>query len=109
MAGHTALRGLAQTGFLESPRKGRTMKASETASSGQGHSAPLPTPAEAGPSAAGHVEPRRETQPLAKRVLVVGLDGATFDILNPLMDQGRMPNLKRLIETGTSGILDSTK
>lgn len=55
----------------------------------------------------GH--PRRETEPLAQRVLIVGLDGATFDILSPLMDAGRMPNLKRLMETGTSGILDSTK
>jgi predicted AlkP superfamily phosphohydrolase/phosphomutase len=42
-------------------------------------------------------------------VLIVGLDGATFDVLNPLMAAGRMPSLKRLVETGTSGILDSTK
>ncbi len=54
-------------------------------------------------------QPTRETTPLVKRVLIVGLDGATFDILNPLMDGGHMPNLKRLIATGTSGILDSTK
>lgn len=61
-----------------------------------------PAPAEAG-------QARRETQPLAQRVLIVGLDGATFDILNPLMAAGRMPNLKHLVDTGTSGILDSTK
>lgn len=61
------------------------------------------------PSGTGSSQPRRETAALAKRVLIVGLDGATFDILGPLMDQGRMPNLKRLIQTGTSGILDSTK
>jgi len=42
-------------------------------------------------------------------VLIIGLDGATFDVLNPMMDAGRMPFLKHLVETGTSGILDSTK
>jgi len=75
-------------------------------------SAPLPPPTDlTKPSStpATASQPRRETQPLAKRVLIVGLDGATFDILRPLMEAGRMPVLKRLIETGTSGVLDSTK
>lgn len=61
------------------------------------------------PHAVGAVDPRRETTPLARRVLVLGLDGATFDILDPLMEAGRMPQLKKLIETGTRGILESTK
>jgi predicted AlkP superfamily phosphohydrolase/phosphomutase len=43
------------------------------------------------------------------RVLLVGLDGATFDVLEPLMEQGRMPALKALVEEGTSGVLESTK
>nr|HPZ99508.1 alkaline phosphatase family protein [Phycisphaerae bacterium] len=91
------------------------MKTSESSSNGQasssGQASPtsFPRPAQTGPAPAGTTGPTRETEPLAKRVLVVGLDGATFDILRPLMEQGRMPNLKRLIETGTSGILDSTK
>lgn len=38
---------------------------------------------------------------------MIGLDGATFDILNPLMERGLMPNLKRIIEQGTSGNLMS--
>ena len=54
-------------------------------------------------------EPRRELDAVTKRVLIIGLDGATFDVLNPLMEAGRMPNLRRLIETGSSGILESTK
>jgi predicted AlkP superfamily phosphohydrolase/phosphomutase len=54
-------------------------------------------------------EARRELPALARRVLIIGLDGATFDILNPMMKAGRMPNLAELIETGTAGILDSTK
>jgi predicted AlkP superfamily phosphohydrolase/phosphomutase len=40
---------------------------------------------------------------------MIGLDGATFDVLEPLMEQGVMPNLKSLVETGTSGRLESTK
>lgn len=85
------------------------MKTSQSTTSGSpSQFDPLPKP-ESNPATGGAPEPRRETQPLAKRVLVVGLDGATFDIIKPLMNQGRMPNLKRLIETGTSGILESTK
>ena len=45
---------------------------------------------------------------LCEKVLVIGLDGATFDILRPMMDQGRMPNLAKLIEEGASGVLRST-
>jgi predicted AlkP superfamily phosphohydrolase/phosphomutase len=43
------------------------------------------------------------------RVLIIGLDGATFDVLGPLMDDGTMPALKSLIHHGTAGILESTK
>lgn len=46
--------------------------------------------------------------PVASKVLILGLDGATFDVMGPLMDDGRMPNLKRLVDGGTSGIMRST-
>jgi predicted AlkP superfamily phosphohydrolase/phosphomutase len=42
------------------------------------------------------------------RVLVIGLDGATFRIMRPLLDAGRLPVLGRLIAEGASGILKST-
>jgi predicted AlkP superfamily phosphohydrolase/phosphomutase len=42
------------------------------------------------------------------RVLLVGLDGATFDVLDPLMQEGVMPCLQRLTNGGTRGILRST-
>jgi len=42
-----------------------------------------------------------------KKVLVVGLDGATFDVILPVIGEGRMPNLQRLIESGASGPLQS--
>ncbi|MHC4441627.1 MAG: alkaline phosphatase family protein [Planctomycetota bacterium] len=54
-------------------------------------------------------QPKRELPALAKRIMIIGLDGATFDILDPLIETGRMPNLEYLINTGTSGILESTK
>ncbi len=41
------------------------------------------------------------------KVFVLGLDGATWDMLRPLLDQGLMPRLARLIERGASGRLQS--
>ncbi|MGZ3523226.1 MAG: alkaline phosphatase family protein [Thermodesulfobacteriota bacterium] len=43
-----------------------------------------------------------------RRVLVIGLDGATFEILTPLIERGFLPNLKKFIENGASGPLEST-
>ena len=42
------------------------------------------------------------------KVLLIGLDGATWRVLKPLMAIGKMPNLKRLCEEGSRGILFST-
>ncbi len=46
---------------------------------------------------------------VAQKLLIIGLDGATWDVLGPRMREGRMPHLKAFIESGVSGILDSTK
>ena len=43
-----------------------------------------------------------------RKVAVFGLDGITFDLLQPWLDEGRLPNLARLLETGASGPLRST-
>lgn len=51
----------------------------------------------------------RRAKALADRLLIIGLDGATFDVLNPMMEAGRMPALKRFIAAGVSGILNSTR
>ena len=40
-----------------------------------------------------------------RRVLVIGLDGGTFDVLLPLVDEGRLPHLKRLMDGGAWGRL----
>ena len=42
-----------------------------------------------------------------KKILFIELDGATWNILNPLMGQGKLPNLKSLIKRGVSSGMDS--
>ncbi|HYN36550.1 MAG TPA: alkaline phosphatase family protein [Actinomycetota bacterium] len=42
------------------------------------------------------------------RVLMLGIDGATFNVLEPAFEAGHMPNLKRLLDRGASGVLTST-
>lgn len=44
----------------------------------------------------------------AHRVLLLGWDGATFNMIDPLVRAGRLPNLKKLMERGTSLALEST-
>jgi predicted AlkP superfamily phosphohydrolase/phosphomutase len=41
-------------------------------------------------------------------VLVLGLDGASFDVIRPLAAAGRLPNLTRWIADGASAVLHST-
>src|SRR6187549_1897367 len=41
------------------------------------------------------------------RVVVVGLDGASFELLDPWIRAGEMPNLERLVGRGVSGGLES--
>jgi len=68
-------------------------------------------PTKASPSVvdrAARTDPER-TERAASKILVIGLDGATFDVFNPLMAAGRMPHLKAVVGKGTSGILESTK
>jgi predicted AlkP superfamily phosphohydrolase/phosphomutase len=43
-----------------------------------------------------------------RRVIVIGLDGATFDLIRPWIEDGTMPTLKRLMQKGASGVLTTT-
>ena len=45
---------------------------------------------------------------MSKKVIFIGLDGATFDVLDPLMNQGLMPRLKEFIDQGVRGPLETT-
>ncbi|WP_152052709.1 alkaline phosphatase family protein [Tautonia marina] len=44
---------------------------------------------------------------MTTKVFVLGLDGATWDILGPLAEAGALPNLARLRQKGASGTLRS--
>src|SRR2546430_6986690 len=41
------------------------------------------------------------------KVLIVGLDGATFDLIKPWISEGKLPNLAQLMKEGASGRLAS--
>ena len=45
---------------------------------------------------------------MAPELTVVGLDAATFDVIEPLIAAGDLPNLARLLERGAHGRLRST-
>ncbi len=62
-----------------------------------------------GPQLAPRSAVARPLKVLAERLLIIGLDGATYYVLDPLMADGRMPNLKQFIERGTAGVLHSTQ
>lgn len=42
------------------------------------------------------------------KVLLLGLDGATYDVLGPAFEAGHMARFKVLLERGSSGVLTST-
>ncbi len=43
-----------------------------------------------------------------RRLLIIGLDGADLDVVEPLAAAGRLPNIARLLERGARGPLRST-
>ena len=45
---------------------------------------------------------------MANKVLLIGLDGASFDLLMPWIREGKLPVFKKLLDNGISGELKST-
>ncbi len=43
--------------------------------------------------------------PIARKLLLLGWDAADWLMIHPLLDAGRMPHLKRLVESGVMGNL----
>lgn len=43
------------------------------------------------------------------KVLLIGLDGASWKIIMPLVNQGKLPNIKHLLEGGCSGKLETLR
>lgn len=42
-----------------------------------------------------------------RKLIIIGLDGATFDILDPYIKKGLLPNIDRMIRNGVKGKLES--
>ena len=45
---------------------------------------------------------------MTKKCIVIGLDGATFDIINPMIKEGELPTFKKIMKNGCYGKLKST-
>jgi len=45
--------------------------------------------------------------PTGARVVLIGMDAATWDVIQPLMDAGQLPTIKSLVDRGWSGVLRS--
>jgi len=45
--------------------------------------------------------------PTGARVVLIGLDAATWDVMRPLMQAGELPNIRSLVDRGWSGVLRS--
>ena len=43
-----------------------------------------------------------------KKVIVLAIDGGTFDLVLPWIEKGHLPNIKRILSEGTYGRLNST-
>lgn len=44
----------------------------------------------------------------SRKVAIIGWDGASWAVIDPLLHEGRLPNLKRLLERGSRGVLVAT-
>ncbi len=42
------------------------------------------------------------------KLLIIGLDGATFDLIKPWAAEGKLPTLAKLMHDGVTGDLEST-
>ena len=43
-----------------------------------------------------------------QKLIIIGLDGATWDVLMPLIDEEKLPTLEKVVKNGTYGVLEST-
>ena len=45
---------------------------------------------------------------MKKKLVIIGLDGGTYNIINPLVQRGKLPFLSKFVRNGTHGTLKST-
>ena len=43
------------------------------------------------------------------KVVIIGLDGADWDFINPMLENKKLPNIKRLMKDGSYGVLKTIK
>jgi len=43
------------------------------------------------------------------KVIVIGLDGATWDLIKPWADEGKLPTFKKLMKEGAWGELEKER
>ncbi len=51
---------------------------------------------------------KNEKQQPGNKVMIIGLDGVTFDLIKPWVEAGHLPNMARMMAEGTHGRLQST-
>jgi len=54
-----------------------------------------------------NIKKQVEVVPTKQRVYIIGLDGASWNLMQKPLAEGKLPNFKKLIESGTSGPLKS--
>ncbi len=45
---------------------------------------------------------------MKRKLVIIGIDGGTFRLIDPLMERGRLPNIEKIVRSGARGILKST-
>jgi Flp pilus assembly protein TadD len=55
----------------------------------------------------GEAPPVEVSAAPVRKIIFVGVDGADWQVIDPLIDEGRLPNFKKLVEGGATGPLRS--
>jgi predicted AlkP superfamily phosphohydrolase/phosphomutase len=59
--------------------------------------------------AVGYVLFLRPGVPPVNPVVLIGLDGADWNVIHPLFEQGKLPNLARWVQEGSWGVLETVR